>query len=61
MDPVGPPTAGSRARRITARIARRSVAHGSGLGRERWVIERGFAWPAAFGPLRSGDERRADN
>jgi hypothetical protein len=33
-----------RARGITPRIARRGVAHGSGLARHRWVVERGFAW-----------------
>jgi transposase len=32
-----------RSRGITPRIARRGVAHGSGLGRHRWVIERSFA------------------
>jgi transposase len=37
-----------RARGITPRIARRGVAHGSGLGRQRWVVERGFAWLHAF-------------
>ena len=25
-------------------IARRETGHGSGLGRERWVVERTFAW-----------------
>jgi transposase len=25
-------------------IARRESGHGSGLGRERWIIERTFAW-----------------
>jgi Transposase DDE domain len=29
-----------RQRGITARIARRGVAHGSGLGKKRWVVER---------------------
>jgi hypothetical protein len=32
-----------RARGITPRIARRGIAHGSGLGRHRWVVECGFA------------------
>jgi transposase len=49
-----------RARGITPRIARRSVAHGSGLGRQRWVVERGFAWLHAFKQLRTRYERRAD-
>jgi transposase len=25
-------------------IARRQTTHGSGLGRERWIVERTFAW-----------------
>jgi transposase len=33
-----------RQRGITPEIARRGVAHGSGLGRVRWVVERTFAW-----------------
>ncbi len=49
-----------RARGITPRIARRGVAHGSGLGRTRWVVERGFAWLHAFKRLRTRYERRAD-
>jgi hypothetical protein len=32
-----------RARGITPRIARRGVAHDSGLGKQRWVVERGYA------------------
>jgi transposase len=42
-----------RARGITPRIARRGVAHGSGLGKQRWEIERGFAWLHAFKRLRT--------
>jgi transposase len=49
-----------RARGITPRIARRGVAHGSGLGRSRWVVERGFAWLHAFKRLRTRYEHRAD-
>ena len=49
-----------RARGITPRIARRGVAHGSGLGRQRWVVERCFAWLHAFKRLRTRYERRAD-
>jgi transposase len=37
-----------RQRGITPRIARRGLAHGSGLGKKRWVVERGFAWLHAF-------------
>ena len=49
-----------RARGITPRIARRGVAHGSGLGKQRWVVERGFAWQHAFKRLRTRYERSAD-
>jgi transposase len=49
-----------RRRRITPRIARRGIAHGSGLGRQRWVVERSFAWLHAFKRLRTRYERRAD-
>ena len=34
--------------------------HGSGLGRHRWVVERGFAWLHSFKRLRTRYERRAD-
>jgi len=33
-----------RRRGIKPEIARRGTAHGSGLGRYRWVVERTFAW-----------------
>ena len=33
-----------RKRGITALIARRQSEHGSGLGRNRWVVERTLAW-----------------
>lgn len=49
-----------RERRINPRIARRGVAHGSGLGKVRWVVERAFAWRHAFKRLRTRYERRAD-
>ena len=49
-----------RARGITPPIARRGVAHGSGLGKQRWVVERGFAWLHAFKRLRTRYERRGD-
>ncbi|MCU1606073.1 MAG: hypothetical protein JWP46_2538 [Modestobacter sp.] len=48
------------ARGITLRIARRGIAHGSGLGRHRWVVERGCAWLHAFKRLRTRYEHRAD-
>ena len=41
-------------------VGRRAVAHGSGPGRHRWVVERGFAWLHAFKRLRTRYERRAD-
>jgi transposase len=49
-----------RERGITPVIARRGTAHGSGLGRLRWVVERTFAWLHAFRRLRTRYERRAD-
>jgi hypothetical protein len=36
------------------------VARGSGLGRQRWVVERSFAWLYAFKRLRTRYEHRAD-
>ncbi|MFJ3036411.1 IS5 family transposase [Streptomyces tendae] len=47
-------------RGIKPMIARRGVAHGSGLGKVRWVVERAFAWPHQFKRLRTRYERRAD-
>jgi transposase len=41
-----------RDRGITPKIARRGVAHGSGLGKKRWVAERGFSWLHQFKRLR---------
>ncbi len=41
-------------------IARRGFAHGSGLGKVRWVVERAFAWLHQFKRLRTRYERRAD-
>ncbi|WP_375710447.1 IS5 family transposase [Propionibacterium freudenreichii] len=49
-----------RARGITPKIARRGVAHGSGLGKKRWVVERSFAWLHQFKRLRTRYERQAD-
>jgi len=37
-------TGDSSARGAKPVIARRGSGHGSGLGRERWIIERTFAW-----------------
>ncbi len=49
-----------RQRGIKPMIARRGVAHGSGLGKVRWVVERAFAWLHQFKRLRTRHERRAD-
>ncbi|MFD3645175.1 IS5 family transposase [Streptomyces cyaneofuscatus] len=49
-----------RKRGIKPMIARRGVAHGSGLGKVRWVVERTFAWLHQFKRLRTRYERRAD-
>jgi transposase len=46
-----------RARGITPAIARRGTGHGSGLGRQRWVVERGFAHLHNFRRLRIRYER----
>ncbi|WP_162257909.1 MULTISPECIES: IS5 family transposase [unclassified Kitasatospora] len=47
-------------RGIKPLIARRGVAHGSGLGKTRWVVERTFAWLHQFKRLRIRYEIRAD-
>ncbi|GHB03853.1 hypothetical protein GCM10010305_53740 [Streptomyces termitum] len=49
-----------RKRGIKPLIARRGVAHGSGLGKVRWAVERAFAWLHRFKRLRTRYERRAD-
>ena len=46
-----------RARGIRHAIARRGSAHGSGLGRQRWVVERSFAHLHNFRRLRIRYER----
>ena len=46
-----------RARGITPVIARRGTGHGSGLGRQRWVVERGLAHLHNFRRLRTRYER----
>ena len=48
------------ARGITTGIARRGVGHGSGLGRQRWVVERGFAHLHNFRRLRTRYERNPE-
>ncbi|WP_435053204.1 IS5 family transposase [Kitasatospora phosalacinea] len=49
-----------RKRGIKPMIARRGAAHGSGLGKVRWIVERTFAWLHQFKRLRTRYERRAD-
>jgi transposase len=49
-----------RARRVVPAIARRQTPRGSGLGRQRWVVERGFAWLHSLRRLRIRYERHAE-
>jgi transposase len=49
-----------RARGIRAQISRPKQSHGSGLGRERWVVERTISWLHQYRRLRVRYERRAD-
>lgn len=49
-----------RRRGIRPEIARRQTAHGSGLGRYRWVVERTFAWLHQFKRLLVRYDRRHD-
>lgn len=44
---------------ITTQIARRGQAHGSGLGKTRWVVERTLGWLHNFRRLRIRFERLA--
>jgi transposase len=46
-----------RERRIEPRLARRGTAHGSGLGKVRWVVERFFSWLHGFRKLRFVTEK----
>jgi transposase len=48
-----------RRRGIRPHIARRKTAHGSGLGRVRWVVERTLAWLHQFRRLRTRFDRKA--
>jgi transposase len=47
-------------RGIRVEIARRGAAHGSALGRARWVVERTFAWLHHFKRLLVRYDRRAE-
>ncbi len=42
---------------ITPLLAKRRTAHGSGLGKTRWVIERSIAWLHQFRRLKMRYER----
>lgn len=46
-----------RAKGIKPVIARRQTSHGSGLGGQRWVVERTFTWLHQFRRLRIRWER----
>ena len=47
-------------KKIVPRLAKRGTPHGSGLGKERWPVERLFAWVHDDRKLRVRDERRHD-
>jgi transposase len=49
-----------RARGIAASIPQPKQRHGSGLGTQRWVVERTIAWLHQHRRLRVRYERRAD-
>jgi transposase len=49
-----------RERGITPRIAKRNTEHGSGLGKDRWVIERTISWLHRQRRLDRRYDRRAD-
>jgi transposase len=49
-----------RALGVAPRLARRGVAHGSGLGKVRWVVERTLSWLHQNRRLRVRYEKRAD-
>lgn len=49
-----------RARGITPVLAKRGTSHGSGLGQQRWKVERTLSWLHQFRRLRIRYERRAD-
>jgi transposase len=49
-----------RTRGVKPVIARRNTVHGSGLGKERWVVERTFAWLHNLRRLRIRYERNPE-
>jgi transposase len=51
---------GQRSRHIVPWLAMRRTAHGSGLGRWRWAVERTFAWFNQFRRLRVPYDKRGN-
>ena len=49
-----------RARHIKPLIAKRNTEHGSGIGKNRWVVEAAFAWLFQYRRLRVRYEKRDD-
>ena len=49
-----------RRKKIRPLIAKQRTVHGSGLGKQRWVVERTFSWLHQHRRLRIRYERRAD-
>lgn len=49
-----------RQRKIVPKLARRRTAHGSGLGKFRWVVERTISWLHGFRKLRFVTEKTQD-
>ena len=49
-----------QARKIKPLIARQHSRHGSGLGKQRWLVERTISWLHQHRRLRLRYERRAD-
>jgi len=60
VPPVGGRPGRPRRRPEVPLIARRLTEHGSGMGRERWVVERSFAWLHQRRRLLVRYDRRAD-
>ncbi len=48
-----------RLQSITPELAKRRTAHGTGLGRTRWVVERSIAWLHSFRRLKIRYEKLA--
>jgi transposase len=55
-----PASAELRRRGIKPIIPQQGMQHGSGLGRQRWVVERTLSWLHQHRRLRIRYERRAD-